>query len=144
MNQKGEIKNCTFLRRMGAILYDTLLILSVMLFAIIPYVVITGGEVIGSGDRVFQSYLLFIIVLYFILPWKIRGQTLGMQSWRIKVVQESGDLISWGQAIKRIIFSGFSWILMGLGFIWSLIDRETLAWHDRLSGTRLVYRKKDP
>jgi len=26
----------------------------------------------------------------------------------------------------------------GLGWWWMLVDRERLAWHDRLSGTRIV------
>ncbi len=138
----NKTENCTFLRRMGAILYDTLLVFSVLLFATIPYLLITGGEAIDSGDRIFQIYLLLIMALYFILPWKIRGQTLGMQSWKIKVVSESGEQISWGQAIKRILFSAFSWLPAGLGYFWILFDREKLAWHDRLSKTQLVHFKK--
>ncbi len=134
-----QTENCTFLRRMGAILYDTLLVFSVLLFATIPYLLITGGEAINPGDRVFQIYLFLITALYFVFPWKIRGQTLGMQSWKLKVVQETGEPITWGQAIKRILFSIISWVLVGLGFIWSVFDREKLAWHDRLSKTRLVH-----
>jgi len=138
----SKTENCTFLRRMGAILYDTLLVISVLLFATIPYLIFSGGEAIESGNQFFQLYLLVIGILYFIVPWKIRGQTLGMQSWKIKVVQETGDRITWAQAIKRILFSGFSWLPAGLGFIWSLIDREKLAWHDRLSKTKIVYLSK--
>ena len=139
MIPKEKIESCTFLRRMGAVLYDTLLVFSVMLFATIPYLIFSGGEAIDSGNKFFQVYLLMIGVLYFIVPWKIRGQTLGMQSWRIKVVQETGELISWGQAMKRVLFSGLSWLPAGLGFFWSLSDQEKLAWHDRLSKTKLIH-----
>jgi uncharacterized RDD family membrane protein YckC len=33
-----------------------------------------------------------------------------------------------------------SWLPLGLGFFWVLFDRDRRAWHDRLSGTRLVFR----
>jgi len=143
MNQRKEVENCTLLRRMGSILYDTLLVFSVLLFAIIPFIAITGGEAIDSGDRIFQIYLLLIMALYFILPWKIRGQTLGMQSWKIKVVQKTGETITWKQAIKRILFSCLSWGVAGLGFVWGLFDSEKKTWHDRLSGTKLIFYRQE-
>lgn len=142
MNQSEKTENCTFLRRMGAIIYDTLLVFSVLLFATIPYLMISGGEAIDSDNKVFQAYLMAIVVLYFIVPWKIRGQTLGMQSWKIKLVQDADELITWGQAIRRVFLSGLSWLPVGLGFFWSLFDREKLAWHDRLSRTRLIHYRK--
>ncbi|MFK8066848.1 MAG: RDD family protein [Gammaproteobacteria bacterium] len=131
-------KNCTFLRRMGAIFYDSLLLFSVLLFVTIPVLIINSGEAIYSGNIFFQGYLILVTALYFILPWKLRGQTLGMQSWKIKVVSDSGESITYHQAIKRILFSCLSWIPAGLGFIWSIFDQENLAWHDRLSRTKLI------
>ncbi len=132
-------KNCTFLRRMGAIFYDSLLLFSVLLFATIPALVISSGEAIDSQNIYFQIYLIFVAALYFILPWKIRGQTLGMQSWKIKLVSDNGDRINYQQAIKRILFSCLSWAPAGLGFIWSIFDQENLAWNDRLSKTKLIH-----
>jgi uncharacterized RDD family membrane protein YckC len=26
----------------------------------------------------------------------------------------------------------------GLGYLWALVDKERLTWHDRISGTRVV------
>jgi uncharacterized RDD family membrane protein YckC len=31
-----------------------------------------------------------------------------------------------------------SWLPLGLGFLWMLVDSQGRAWHDRLSGTRVV------
>ncbi len=143
MNQETKIENCSFLRRMGAIFYDSLLLFSVLLFATIPALIFADGEAIKHDNRLFQIYLLLISILYFILPWKVRGQTLGMQSWKIKLVQETGEPINWWQAIKRILFSSLSWFPAGLGYIWSLFDREKLAWHDRLSQTKLNHYVKE-
>jgi uncharacterized RDD family membrane protein YckC len=30
-----------------------------------------------------------------------------------------------------------------LGFLWQLVDKDKLTWHDRISGTRLVYYPKE-
>jgi uncharacterized RDD family membrane protein YckC len=35
-------------------------------------------------------------------------------------------------------------MFLGLGFIWILFDREKLAWHDRASGTRVIFLGDDP
>jgi len=141
MNYKEKMENSTFLRRAGAIFYDSLLLFSVLLFATIPAVVVTGGSAIDQGNRFFQFYLLLISLIYFIIPWKIRGQTLGMQSWKIKLVQETGEQITWGQAVKRFLFSLLSWLPGGLGFFWILFDRDKKAWHDRLSTSRIIHLK---
>ena len=139
MDQQTETENCSFFRRMGAVLYDSLLLFAVLLFATIPVLAITGGEAIDPGNSIFRAYVLLISFLYFIVPWKLKGQTLGMQSWKIKLVQETGELITWGQAVMRILFSSLSWIIAGLGFFWSLFDSEKRTWHDRLSSTVLIY-----
>ena len=31
----------------------------------------------------------------------------------------------------------------GLGFFWQLVDKERLAWHDRISKTRLIYYPRE-
>ncbi|MEJ1377571.1 MAG: RDD family protein, partial [Candidatus Sedimenticola sp. (ex Thyasira tokunagai)] len=35
-----------------------------------------------------------------------------------------------------------SWLALGLGFLWLLVDRKNRTWHDRLSGTRLIMLEK--
>lgn len=142
MNLETKIESCTFFRRLGAMAYDSMLLVSVLLFVTILYVFFTGGEVINSGDIFYQLFLIIIIAIYFILPWKIRGQTLGMQSWKIKLVQDVDErmvYVTYGQAIKRFLFAFVSWMPVGLGFLWSLFDQEKLAWHDRLSKTKLIH-----
>ncbi len=45
-------------------------------------------------------------------------------------------------ASGRFIVAIISWLPAGLGFWWQLWDRDKLTWHDRVSGTRLVYYPK--
>ncbi len=62
-----------------------------------------------------------------------------MRSWRIKLVRSDGGPVTWTTALKRFVYALLSLICLGLGFLWVLYDRDKLAWHDRWSGTRLIW-----
>ncbi len=131
----------SFWRRLAAMAYDTLLLLSVLLLAtaiiVIPLGMTTGeGQIADS--LIYRLYLLLLIVGYFVWPWLRGGQTVGMRSWRARLVSMDGEKIRLKQLLIRFIAALFSWALLGLGFFWVLIDPAKLAWHDRLSNTRLI------
>ncbi len=65
-----------------------------------------------------------------------------MRSWRLRVVREDGSPLKWTDALKRLLYALLSWLPLGLGYLWILVDNDKLAWHDRLSGTRLVLLAK--
>jgi uncharacterized RDD family membrane protein YckC len=58
-----------------------------------------------------------------------------MLAWRLKLVGTDGALPTWGAALKRAGAACLSYLPCGLGLLWVLVNRERLAWHDRLSGT---------
>jgi uncharacterized RDD family membrane protein YckC len=60
-----------------------------------------------------------------------------MLAWRLKLVQSDGAPVTWPLAATRFAAAFLSWTCLGLGFLWVLVDRDKLAWHDRMSGTRL-------
>ncbi|RMD70551.1 MAG: RDD family protein [Gammaproteobacteria bacterium] len=127
----------SLLRRLAAIFYDALLLFSVLFFASFPLLFLTGGQAI-EHNPLYTLYLFAISFLYFAWPWVKSGQTLGMKAWRIALQSMDGGKVTWRQAALRFFAALLSWLPLGLGFLWSLWDREGLAWHDRLSGTRLV------
>ena len=131
----------SLLRRLGAVLYDTLLLLSVLFIATALVLVLTGGEAIPAGNPFFSSYLLFICFMFYGWFWTHGGQTLGMRAWKIRVQQRNGAAISWWQAMLRFLSAIVSWLALGLGFLWMLVDRDKLTWHDRCSKTVLVLLK---
>lgn len=128
-----------FLRRLGAVTYDALLLLAILMMMSYPYVWLTGG---GKQSfiihAVYQIYLLTICFIFYGGFWTHGGQTLGLRTWRIMLVRNDGGSITWNDALKRFASALLSWLCLGLGFLWVLYDRDKLAWHDRLSGTRLV------
>lgn len=136
-------------RRLGALLYDGLLLLAVLMVATALFLPVTGGEAIDPAGHpwlefVYRTVLLVLIVGFFGLFWTRRGQTLGMQSWRLRVEREDGRLLGWGDVLRRLGWALLSLLPLGLGFAWILVDPQRRAWHDRLSGTRVVVLPKGP
>jgi len=135
------------MRRLGAMLYDGLLLLAVLMVATALFLPLTGGEALDPErnpvlEFVYRSVLLVLIVGFFGLFWTRRGQTLGMASWRLRVEREDGTLLGWGDTLRRLAWALVSLLPLGLGFLWVMFDPERRAWHDRLSRTRVVVLPK--
>lgn len=134
-------------RRLAAIGYDCLLLAAILTTGaaavVLPLGITLGlrGEEIASSP-LFQLYLLGLILGFFCWFWVRGGQTLGMRAWRIRLVRSDGTPVRLGDALLRLAAAALSWAALGLGFLWIWLDRDGLAWHDRLSGTRLVMLEK--
>jgi len=131
------------LRRMGALLYDSLLLAAVLMVATALFLPLTGGEAItraGSPllEWIYRGVLLGLIVAFYGSFWTRRGQTLGMASWRLRLEREDGAALTWGDALRRLAAAVLSLLPAGLGWLWILVDPGKRAWHDRLSRTRVV------
>ena len=137
------MQNTGLLRRFGAILYDSLLLFAVLMLITVPFVATRGGEAVEPlTDLTYRVSLLAAMYLFFVGLWMRGGRTLGMQAWRMQLESANGGKASLGAASLRFFAAWLSWAPFGLGFLWSLWDRDKLAWHDRISGTRLVYYPK--
>ena len=137
----------TLPRRLGALLYDGMLLLAVLMVATALFLPLTGGEAIDPQadpllELLYRLTLVLLIVGFNGLFWTRRGQTLGMQSWRLRVEREDGRLLTWADTLRRLAWAVLSLAPLGLGYLWIAIDPERRAWHDRLSGTRVVVLPK--
>ena len=135
-------------RRLAAVTYDLVLLTGLLLLAsavvTLPIGLILGRE---AADAVFRSsafrwpfflYCLGVLASFHLWFWTHGGQTLGMKTWRIRVIRADGAPLALRDAALRYFAAGLSWLPGGLGFWWAAVDPAGLAWHDRLSGTRLV------
>ncbi len=129
-------------RRLMAMLYDCCLLFSVLFFATVPALPAAGGEAFAAGNPFYFAYLLLITYFYFVWQWKKGRQTLGMRAWHIYLTTPSGARPGWKKLTLRFILAGASLIGFGAGFLWVLFDEERLAFHDRFSGTLLVFAGK--
>lgn len=130
-------------RRLGAVLYDSLLLFALWFLATLPFIAIRGGESVDSGSGVlhfvYRITLLLVAYGFFVGFWATKGRTLGMQSWGLQLEGPDGRVPGLGTATIRFFAALLSWAPLGLGFFWQLWDRRKLTWHDRLSGSRLVH-----
>jgi len=132
----------SLLRRLVAILYDGMLLIALWMGAGALWIAFQGGEAAPAGDGLFRLYLLAIAYAFFIGFWVWGGNTLGMKAWRLRLVDSEGARVTPRAATHRFVTALLSWLPAGAGFLWALIDREGLTWHDRLSRTYLVLEPK--
>lgn len=138
------MQNTGLLRRIGAMMYDGLLILALMFITTLPFIAIREGQPVESDENwLYRVALVLVIYLFFVGFWTRSGRTLGMQSWRLQLEKLDGGDVTLGAATVRFFAAILSWAPAGLGFLWQLWDKDGLTWHDRLSGTRLVYYPKE-
>ena len=128
----------SFIRRILCMIYDGLLLAAVLFIAGFAFIYLTDYPNHPGLRPLLQVFLLAIIATYFCGFWCKSGQTLAMKTWRIKLQNRDGGLLSPSQALLRfaLAFAGFA--LGGLTIWWALFDREQQFLHDRLSGNRLV------
>ena len=132
-------------RRLAAIFYDAWLIVGIWLIGVIIDTFLRDPQGLGLDYWHLPLQLFFFAVpfLFYGWFWTHGGQTLGMRAWRLRLLRSDGKAANWRSAIIRVAAAHLSWLALGLGYVWILFDSERLAWHDRLSSTRLVIVAKD-
>ncbi len=139
-----RLPSAGLLRRLAAVLYDGLLLIALWMVAAGLWLLIHEGAPPADGDPLFRLYLLLVAFLFFAGFWMRGGRTLGMQAWRMRVVTITGEPLGWGKAAIRFCAALLSWLTLGLGYLWCLVDPDRSTLHDRLSGTRTVVTPRRP
>lgn len=129
-------------KRLAASVYDTFVLFSLLILATALALIVNHGESLQSVQYLFLPYLIIIIGTFVTWFWQRSGQTLGMLSWKIKLLNQNGRPISWRKAWVRFVVAIPSILCFGLGWIWCLIDKNRQSLHDRICGTYVVSYKK--
>ena len=180
-NQTPKIEEPTIAsptERVVAIVYDGMLILA-LLFLVGTVLTVVGtlltmqtgteSSQAQSLPRWYQNFIMtpsFVLTLvgFYGLFWRRSGQTLGMQTWRLKTVNNSGQLLTWGQSFKRILAACLMPLLCGIigsliggsravlllsafiglmfNYMFCLFNRRGLAVQDMLSNTITIKMPK--
>jgi len=111
-----------------------------MISSILLIALVTEGEALQG--LAFQLFLYLELGGFYIYFWCKRGQTLGMQVWRIQLITEQGQSVSLKTACIRYFFATLSVCSLGLGFLWSLVNPDKLMLHDLATNTRVVHLPK--
>lgn len=158
--------------RLFAMMYDGLLL--VAFWMIVSAILVPLGTSDASAKAhelalvspLFRQFVLFpalvlVTWLFYGYFWTRVGQTLGMQTWRLKVSRHNGEPLRWNDAIGRCaaacllpvvcgLISLLVWhndralllsVMLGFfaNYFWILWSSNHSAWHDQLSGT-LVFQ----
>jgi len=138
--------NANLPRRLIAMVYDAFLLIALFALVSLPIVLALGRDhPINENWLVLLLYRLVLLLtayLFFGWFWTHGGQTLGMRAWRLQTLNSDGSPLDWISSGKRFLAVLLSWASLGLGYLWMLIDKDKLTWHDRLSGTRVVLLPK--
>lgn len=129
-------------RRLGAFVYDALLVLPLLMLATVPTLAIddfTSRE----GLRIpFLLWLVFVAATYFVWNWVRSGQTLGMKAWRLRLLSAEGGPVATADAVTRFFAAFAAWLPFAGGVLWMYFDRDGATLQGRLSSTRVVLLRK--
>ena len=134
-------------RRLASFVYEGVLLFGVLMFAGLVYGVSTQQRHALTGSAGLRVFLFFVLGAYFILFWTRTGQTLAMQTWRMKLVSietTGDDRVTVQQAVKRYVMAVIGISFFGIGLWWALFDRDRQFLHDRLAHTRIVQHSNQP
>jgi uncharacterized RDD family membrane protein YckC len=160
----GRAATPSLARRMACFVYEATLLFGL---ALIPgvlgafFLAQTGQRHPLQSETALRVYALLLYGVYFVWLWSRRGQTLAMQTWRIRLVTAGGAPVSQARALARYVACCCAWFgpatLISSALHWpparslgaiaagiagwallALLEPERQFWHDRLCGTRLV------
>ncbi|MDO8419110.1 MAG: RDD family protein [Rubrivivax sp.] len=148
-------------RRLACFVYEGVLLFGVVVAAGLAYGLATQQRHALVGALGLRVVLFIVLGLYFVWFWTRSGQTLAMQTWRIRLVTRDGRpltrlralcryLLAWLWFVPALValkLTGLHGALPALAAIgagvlayaalaWLHPDRQ--YWHDAVCGTRLV------
>lgn len=160
MNHK-VLRQCppaSLFKQLLAILYDSLLIISILFLATAILLPFNQGEAVGGAF--YNLYLLINIYIFYSWFWRKSGQTLGMKVWKIRIIDDYGYNPTWPISFLRLVSATFppavflavnkyfqlmqdnrhiilaTSLVFILGYLLRLFRPYTL--HDRISQTHII------
>lgn len=150
-------------RRMACFAYEALILFGI---GLVPgavgafFVRVLGPEGAWHAEGALRVIAFLVYGVYFTWCWSRSGQTLPMQTWRIRIVTAQGGALTQRRALARYLLA-CAWVAPGwlagtlLGLrgwamlgcvavniacyaLLALARRDRQFWHDAMCGTRLV------
>jgi len=138
-------------RRFAAMIYDFLLVVAISMaygLAIIGITVLIKGAPEpghrfdwGNFNFLVVTGWIVCIIYFFCFFWNKSGQTLGMKSWKLQVVNDANQYPSYQQSVIRCLIAPFSFFIFGIGYWWAFTNPEKQTLHEKLSNTKTILIK---
>ncbi|MGI9644088.1 MAG: RDD family protein [Ilumatobacteraceae bacterium] len=103
--------------------------------------VVTGQSFEPSDIYSWLATAMFLLwsLLYFAFPWAMSGKTVGMAVLGVQVRRTDGSLLNGKRAIVRAVTLPLSFLLLGIGLIMGLFQRQNRCLHDFFADTVVLY-----
>lgn len=124
--------------RFLSMVYETVLLVALLLAATALFVAALGDSSRPPLRILLQLYLLLVTGIYLVWSWTGGRRTLAMRTWRIRLVNRDGGAPSVRAALVRYVCAVAGIGACAAGLLWPVIDPERQFLHDRIAGTRLV------
>lgn len=140
-----DIKIAPPMKRLGAFVYDMMLIVSLLMVSSAAMLALNDGEALDQSPyfALYQSALFVIVYCFLAYFWTRKGQTLGMLAWRLRVQTTEGERLNLSKSLLRYLVGILSLGCFGAGFLWMFINKQKLTWHDIASGSHVVELPKN-
>ena len=137
MSNNNSSNPVSLLRRIAIMFYDSILLIALLFFASLPVAVPLQLVTEHPYYPLYIPYIHLVAFLFFGWCWTRGGQTLGSKTWKVKLISDSNNNVTWKQAFLRYISSLICWLSLGIGFLWCYTNKERRAWNDIISKTHL-------
>ena len=134
-------KKVSLLRIVAATVYDSLLMLGVWFLVgslALGVKFVLTGEVSSLNPVIGMSLVILSTWLYFAMFWIYGGKTLGMSSWKLRIVSQDGDQITLLQTIIRFLSNIITISLAGIPLFFRRINKNNRSLSDLLSKTSII------
>lgn len=140
MSARPQVELASLRRRLAALVYEGLLLVGVLaLTFLVPHLILGMAFGVTAPGWVSWIHIFAVLGAYFLWYWHSSGQTLAMQTWRLRVVTaDEGKPLELRRALLRYVLAWPSVCLCGIGLWWALIDRDRQFAHDRLAGSAII------
>ena len=129
----------TIRRRLASMVYESLLLIGVLAIGLlVPQLLIAWIAGTAVPGHWLWLHLFGLLALYFVWYWSHGGQTLAMQTWKIKLTGANGSQPPLHALLLRYGLAWPSLCFFGVGIVWALFDRDRQFLHDRLAATRII------
>ena len=137
---KKEYKPASFLRRILALFYDTLLLTGIILGYLLIVTLMFGDTFESISEKIFLQFSYLILgVIFFTYFWKVnKGQTLGMQVWKIRIVGDENKEPSTKNLIYRSLFGLVFNLAFGSNYLFIFFNKDRKSINDLLSKTKTI------
>lgn len=138
---RSQVQYATILRRFGAIVLDSLLVVIPMytVIGLIVFLVSNGKEANPLFINLISIPFGLLSLVYegLMLQFK-NGQTLGKMALKVRVVRPDGSPMTPGQAWGRVVMRTVLGCLWIVDYIPAFFTLEKTTLHDMVAGTRVV------